>query len=182
MAANTDSGEHKAVSVAQLLRETDRRYEERFAAQEKAVAAALASAKEAVAKAENAAERRFEALNELRGAVTDILGKTLTRTEAEAEFRRIGQRADDHAEQDRLQHADIMKRLELNTATLSKMTPLELHFELDKRITQIASTRGGEKDSTASWRANVAMIVSFGLLAITVLTFLMRGVFPLVSK
>ena len=168
MAAKTDSGERPSISVAALLREMDRRYEERFAAQEKAVAAALASAKEAVIKAEGAAEKRFEALNELRGAVQDILGKTLPRSEAESEFRRIGEKQDEHAEQDRLQHADLMRRLEANTAILTKMTPLELHFELDKRITQIASQRGGEKDSQASLRANISLAISIALFLATI--------------
>jgi hypothetical protein len=43
----------------------------RFEAQERAVNAALASAEKATTKAEQAAERRFEALNELRSMASD---------------------------------------------------------------------------------------------------------------
>lgn len=174
----TDSGERPSVSVQQLLREMDRRYGERFTAQEKAVEAALTSSKEAIIKAEGQAEKRFEALNELRGVVSDTLARALSRVEAEAEFRRIGQRSDEHAAADLVQHGEILKRLETISALLQKMTPLELHFELDKRITAVAATRGGEKDSTASWRANVAMIVSFGMVAISIVTIILRVLWP----
>jgi Flp pilus assembly protein TadB len=80
-----------------LLDERDLRYQQRFdssqealtaalTAAEKAVAAALAAAKEAVIKAENASEKRFESVNEFRGALTDQAGKMLTRTEADQRF------------------------------------------------------------------------------------------------
>ena len=51
------------------------------AADKTAVDAALASADRAVAKAETAAESRFEALNELRKVVTQIIGTLITRVE-----------------------------------------------------------------------------------------------------
>lgn len=54
-----------------LRAEFDRRYEQRFAAQEKAVEAALTSAKEAVLKAEAASEKRFESINEFRRTLSD---------------------------------------------------------------------------------------------------------------
>lgn len=57
---------------------------QRFDAQEKAVAAALSAAKEAVAKAETAAEKRFEAVNEFRGQLTDQAATFVTRAEYEA--------------------------------------------------------------------------------------------------
>lgn len=51
--------------------EVDKRYLQRFVAQELAVAAALTSAKEAVLKAEAASERRFESINEFRATLSD---------------------------------------------------------------------------------------------------------------
>jgi hypothetical protein len=68
-----------------------RRVDDRFMSQEKAVAAALAAAKEAVAKAETATEKRFESVNEFRGALNDSSRLLMPRTEAEmamAEIRR----------------------------------------------------------------------------------------------
>jgi hypothetical protein len=55
--------------LRELMDERDRRYQERYEASEKAVGAALASAKEAVLKAELSADKRFELLNELRAGV-----------------------------------------------------------------------------------------------------------------
>lgn len=78
-----------------LLRETDLRYQQRFDAQQKAVAdallgaekavnTALASADRAVLKAESAAEKRFESVNEFRRTLNDQAVTLLTRSEAEA--------------------------------------------------------------------------------------------------
>lgn len=55
-----------------------------------AIAAALSAAERAVAKAEQAAEKRFEGLNELRKVVTDVLSTLISRAEAEALFKGMG--------------------------------------------------------------------------------------------
>jgi hypothetical protein len=52
-----------------LLAEMDLRYQQRFDAQNTAIAAALLAAEKAVTKAEIAADKRFELLNELRVGV-----------------------------------------------------------------------------------------------------------------
>jgi hypothetical protein len=54
-----------------VISDADRRYEERFVAQEKAVVAALAAAKEAVATAERNAEKWRQNANEWRGSMDD---------------------------------------------------------------------------------------------------------------
>lgn len=46
-------------------------FDQRFTDQDKAVSAALQAAEKAVGKAEAAAEKRFDAVNEFRGMVTD---------------------------------------------------------------------------------------------------------------
>ena len=51
-----------------------------------AIAAALAAADRAVIKAEGAAEKRFEGLNELRGVVTDVMATLVPRVEFAAEI------------------------------------------------------------------------------------------------
>lgn len=48
-----------------------RHYDERFKAQEEAVRAALAASEKAVLKAEMAAEKRFDSVNEFRNAMAD---------------------------------------------------------------------------------------------------------------
>lgn len=78
-----------------LQAERDRRYTERFDAQERANAialaavekanqVALAAAEKAVLKAENAAERRFESQNEFRGTLSDQARTLMPRAEVEA--------------------------------------------------------------------------------------------------
>jgi hypothetical protein len=51
---------------------------------EKSAAAALASSKEATLKAENAMERRFEGVNEFRGAMGDQATRFITRAEVDS--------------------------------------------------------------------------------------------------
>ena len=58
-------------SYKEFMEERDRRYRERAEAQDKAVASALATSKEAIGKAELATEKRLEGLNELRKMATD---------------------------------------------------------------------------------------------------------------
>ena len=57
------------------------RNEQRFIAQEKAVEAALSSAKTATEKAETAAERRFDSVNEFRAALSTQQSTYITRIE-----------------------------------------------------------------------------------------------------
>ena len=66
----------------------------RFDAQKEAVAAALAAADRAVAKAESAAERRFEAQNEFRGTLSDQARLLMPRAEAEQAFKTINDKID----------------------------------------------------------------------------------------
>jgi hypothetical protein len=54
-----------------LMDERDKRYQEGAVAQKEAVNAALATSKEAVVKAENATEKRFEGVNEFRESLAD---------------------------------------------------------------------------------------------------------------
>ena len=65
-----------------------------FTVAEKAVQAALAAAKEAVSKAELAADKRFEALNELRQMLNDMLTKLFTRIEAEQQFKAVTEKVE----------------------------------------------------------------------------------------
>jgi hypothetical protein len=83
-----------------LMDERDVRYSQRFTAQQEALVQALAAAKEAVAaallaadravtKAELASEKRFESVNEFRGALSDQTSKLLPRVEADQRFSSI---------------------------------------------------------------------------------------------
>jgi len=81
--------------IDQRFTDADKRYEQRFEAQQKAIVeaqtaaqkgvdAAFAAAKEATSKAELAADKRFEGVNEFRGQLSDQAATFITRVEAEA--------------------------------------------------------------------------------------------------
>jgi hypothetical protein len=88
----TDEKTDYAVLKAQLcaiqkfIDERDRRYEERFKAMDEKTGLALTSSKEAVTKAEVATEKRFDAVNEFRGTLSDQAATLLPRAEATARF------------------------------------------------------------------------------------------------
>ncbi len=81
--------------ILQMMIEHDRRYEQRFAAQEKAVASALGAAERAVAKAETATEKRFEGVNEFRSQLADQAQTFMPRTETEIRLGTIETRLTD---------------------------------------------------------------------------------------
>lgn len=61
---------------------SDKRYEQRFIAAEKAVEAALAAAETAMNKADLANEKRFEGTNEWRSAFGDLIATMMSRVES----------------------------------------------------------------------------------------------------
>ena len=75
----------------ELREDDDERNGQRFTASQLAVAAALNAAKEAVAKAEMASEKRFDSVNEFRATLSDQQRTLLPRAEAELQFREVRQ-------------------------------------------------------------------------------------------
>lgn len=69
--------------LERIIDERDNQYNRRFSDAEKAVNAALTAAKEAVIKAELAAEKRFESVNEFRSTLSDQQRTLMPRSEAE---------------------------------------------------------------------------------------------------
>lgn len=59
-----------------------------------AIAAALTAAERAVAKAEIAAEKRFEGLNELRKVVNDVVATLITRSESDTQLKALAEKTD----------------------------------------------------------------------------------------
>lgn len=72
-----------------IINERNLAYDQRFNAQEKAVSAALAAAKEAVTKAESSAEKRFDSVNEFRATLKDQQSTLIPRIEAEVRLKAI---------------------------------------------------------------------------------------------
>lgn len=138
-----------------LIKQTDLRYTERFASQDKATALSLSSAKEAVLKAEAATEKRLEGLNELRGIVNDILNKTMSRVEAELAMKLLQDKIEVSVQsfQDKLlaaianwdaRHQELVDRA----------------ISLEKRQDVIAGERVVSKEVSDNSRANIAIIIS----------------------
>jgi hypothetical protein len=69
--------------ILAVMDERDKRYEERFNSSQLAVDAALNAAEKATTKAEGAAEKRFEAVNEFRATLSDQQRTLMPRSEAE---------------------------------------------------------------------------------------------------
>lgn len=77
-----------------LMAEQDKRNRQRFDAQESAVAAALTAADRAVAKAEVAAEKRFDSVNEFRAQLADQAATFMPRAESEIRFAAMQEKLD----------------------------------------------------------------------------------------
>lgn len=67
----------------------DKRYQQRFEAQERALESALSSAKEAVDKAQVAAEKRFDSVNEFRNTLADQQRNLLPRQEYQVQHKAL---------------------------------------------------------------------------------------------
>jgi small-conductance mechanosensitive channel len=79
-----------------IINERSSANSQRFEAQEKAVAAALAAAKEAVAKAETAAEKRFDSVNEFRASLKDQQTTLIPRVEVDVRFKAMEAKVSDN--------------------------------------------------------------------------------------
>lgn len=78
--------------VLRIMDERDTQYAQRFKSQEDAVRSALISAERAVSKAETAAEKRFDAVNEFRGSLADQQRMLMPRSEAEIRLKSLEER------------------------------------------------------------------------------------------
>jgi multidrug resistance efflux pump len=140
-----------------LTKQTDLRYTERFDAQERAVTAALASAKEAVTKAEVATEKRLESLNELRQVVQDILNKTMPRVEAEQSFKSLQEKLDTAVANWDVRHKEVVTQ----------------DANLQKRMDVMAGEKTGAKTTVDNSRANIATAVAIITTLVALFEFFM---------
>lgn len=144
-----------AVDATQVA--TDLRYQQRFEAQsdalaaaflsqqtamqtafvvaEKAVQAALAAADRAVSKAELASDKRFEALNELRQMLNDMVATLITRQEAVQRFDGVSEKIE---------------------AAAHRVETLEARFNL------LTGGREGSRERQVDARAGTSMMVAIG--------------------
>jgi len=76
----------------ELMDERDRRYDERFKATDERTNLALISSEKAVAKAEIATEKRFDAVNEFRGQLKDQAATLMPRAEVDTRFNALAEK------------------------------------------------------------------------------------------
>jgi hypothetical protein len=81
LAAKIEALNSKIEYLTTLISANDRRYEQRFEGQKAAIDAAFSAQKEAITKAENSTERRFENMNEFRGALDNQQRTLIPRSE-----------------------------------------------------------------------------------------------------
>jgi hypothetical protein len=120
-----------------------------FKAAEQAVTVALANAEKATAKAEMASDKRFDAVNEFRKALTDQTATFLPRAEYDTA------------------HAALADRL---TVTADRVSALELR--LTSRLDRGEGTDAGAAGQRNEARLNMGTVVSVALLALSVVTFI----------
>lgn len=89
MDSNSWRVEHLKEFILDIIERNDIKYEQRFAAQEKAVHSALQSSKEAILKAEASYDKRFEAANEVRAAMIDREKMFMPKSEAELRLKAV---------------------------------------------------------------------------------------------
>jgi hypothetical protein len=74
-------------ALQKIMDERDNRYGQRFEAQQENVASALQAAEKAVTKAEEAANKRFDSVNEFRQTLTDQAASFMSKAEADARLK-----------------------------------------------------------------------------------------------
>jgi hypothetical protein len=83
------------VDMERFYEERDKRYGERFLAQDEKTTLALTASKEAIGKAETATEKRFDAVNEFREQQKDIIAEFPRRVEVDSKFTNYDEKIDD---------------------------------------------------------------------------------------
>lgn len=78
-------------AIRVLVDANDLRYQQRFDAANEAVHAALVAAEKATTKAEAAADKRFESVNEFRAQLADQAATFIPRAESEARMRSLAE-------------------------------------------------------------------------------------------
>ena len=142
--------------IIAVIDERDKRYAQRFDAQQEALSAALQGAKEAVAnalsaakeaviKAETAVEKRFESVNEFRATLTDQAANFVSKDSADAKFK------------------SIEDKVAANAGAIA---------QLDNRIVQLTSRGAGVNDA---WVYLVGFVV-FVAAAIGIIGFFRRPI------
>jgi len=165
--------------VNNILEQRDIRHQQRFDAQqsalrdtftglEKQFTIAMLAAEKAVTKAETAAERRFDAVNEFRNALSDQATKLLTRSEAEAHFSALLDKIDGNT----TQVAKVELDAKLLGSSAVKREDLNPIYAIINKLQDASSVYNGKNQAismmfTAAFSA-IALAVSIGGLIVSI--------------
>jgi len=160
--------------IKTMLDERNIRYDQRFEAQQEALAAALLAQKEAVltamtaaekavAKAEMATDKRFEAVNEFRAQLADQAATLMSRIEYSSA------------------HTNIIQQIDsLNVRVSAAVTKVEadsIHKAQGERLNDLASRldriEGASTGLNKSWGVTAA-VIGFGLTIIGILIIVFK--------
>ena len=150
-----------------IINEHDRQYQQRFEAQEKALAAALSSAKEAVDKANAASEKRFDSVNEFRNSLKDQAAAFLPRPEYAASQKQV-------ADQISAILSSQVPRSEHETRWQAEVTQFKNIQDRIEQLSQRAYTISGQSEGSAWLWGIIAGGIGLAAAMITVVLNLIR--------
>lgn len=153
----TDQRDFTRAAAEDMRRLLDERYatqtkalDAAFKAAEQAVAVALANAEKATDKAEDAADKRFAAVNEFRQALTDQTATFLPRLEYDTA------------------HAALAERVSSNATQLAA-----LELRLTSRLDRGEGSEAGASGQRNETRLNTGTVLAIGVAVITLVTFIL---------
>ena len=161
-------------NIVDKIQCADAKYQVQFTDSKEAVTAALTATKEAINKADQANEKRFDAVNEFRSTLSDQQAKLLTRTEYDSAHKSLIEKID--GVENRINRTEGASNVYVTQSDLANaMDKLQVSIEATLRpvVTFMNSQTGQQKGIGASW--GVALGI-FGLVS-TIL-----GIFAIISR
>ncbi len=120
--------------LAQRITDQGVRLDQRMNDADKAIQAALGSAETAVSKAEAASEKRFEGINEFRGALADQQRELLPRSEYRAEQKAMSDRIASNADRLAALELRLTSRLDLGQGSAAGAAGTRTERRLDSTV------------------------------------------------
>jgi vacuolar-type H+-ATPase subunit I/STV1 len=155
--------------VDEKINLNDIKYQIQFADSKEAVTAALTATKEAINKADQANEKRFDAVNEFRSTLSDQQTKLMTRTEYESAHGAITEKIDGVT--DRINRTEGASGVYVthNDLTIA-LDKLQQNIEITLRpvVTFMNNQTGKTEGVSSSW-AIIATIIGISIAAVTLI-------------
>jgi hypothetical protein len=147
--------------VSSMFRETDMRYDQRHGALLESIAAALLSTKEAIVKAESASDKRYQSLNELRGAMSDLVSNMMSKSEGAATFKGHADKLDGLAASIQVSNLALENRVKREDLKELKEEVAKLSEKISGVLISIATDVQATSKYAQNTSAVVAVVISF---------------------